>query len=156
LLPKKIYKFFLRVLTNSRGFFLSMPYLCHILQFCARPPATGCPKTGGGEKDYIRRGIAAMRGGHNKKSVEEHLRDGTYRADRHGPRAIGDAEILRKMKQALYAKFQKIDQALEEKEIDAVTKENVNYYISVIRAFDSITKSPVKKEGAAVDGKAEL
>ena len=97
-----------------------------------------------------------MRGGHNKKSVEQHLRDGTYRADRHGPLAMDDAEILRKMKQALYQKFQKIDRALEEKKIDDVTKENVNYYISVIRAFDSITKSPVKKEDGAADGKAEL
>ena len=33
------------------------------------------------------RGSAAVGGGWNRKSVDEHLREGTYRADRHGPLA---------------------------------------------------------------------
>jgi hypothetical protein len=97
-----------------------------------------------------------VRGGHNKKSVEEHIQKGTYRADRHGTVFKDDAEALRKMKQALYKKFQKIDKALEGKELDDITKDNVNYYISVIKAFDSITKSPVKTEDDDWEGKEEL
>jgi hypothetical protein len=93
-----------------------------------------------------------MRGGHNKKSVDEHIRDGTYRADRYGHLTLNDAETLMKMKYALYKKFQKIDKALEDKGVDVVSRDTVNYYINVIKTFDAITKSPVKKEDAPKDG----
>jgi hypothetical protein len=99
-----------------------------------------------------------MRGGQNKKSVEQHVADGTYRADRHGLREDDDVEVLKKMKYALYKKFQKIDAFMDKTEIGAITKETVSYYISVIKTFDVITKnpSPNKKETVAKDGKMEL
>jgi hypothetical protein len=103
-----------------------------------------------------------MRGGQNKKSVEQHLAEGTYRADRHGLRESGDAEVLQKMKYALYKKFKKVDEFLDKTETNAVTKETVSYYLSVIKTFDIITKNPTpnpgpnKKEAGSENGKMEL
>jgi hypothetical protein len=114
-----------------------------------------CPFAG--IKDYTGKEFV-LRGGQNKKSVEQHLADGTYRADRHGLRASDDSEILQKMKHALFQKFKKVDKFLNEADVGAVTKDNVNYYLSVIRAFDIITRNPTsgKKDGGPKDGKMEL
>jgi hypothetical protein len=103
-----------------------------------------------------------MRGGQNKKSVEQHIAEGTYRADRHGLRASDDAEVLQKMKYALYKKFKKVDEVLDKTEISAISKDTVSYYLSVIKTFDVITKNPIpspasnKKEAGSENGKMEL
>jgi hypothetical protein len=99
-----------------------------------------------------------MRGGQNKKTVEQHVAEGTYRADRHGLRASDDAEVLQKMKYALNKKFQKLDKFLDQTEIGAIEKDTVSYYLSVIKTFDTITKNPTpaKKEAGPKDGKMEL
>jgi hypothetical protein len=99
-----------------------------------------------------------MRGGQNKKTVEQHVANGTYRADRHGLRASGDAEVLQKMKYALFQKFKKVDAFLDKTEIGAITKDNVNYYLSIIKTFDVITRNPTsgKKEAGSENGKMEL
>jgi hypothetical protein len=99
-----------------------------------------------------------MRGGQNKKPVEQHVAEGTYRADRHGLLDAGDAEVLQKMKYALYKKFKKVDEFLDKTEIGAITKDNVNYYLSLVRTFDIITKNPApsKKDTGPKDGKMEL
>jgi hypothetical protein len=99
-----------------------------------------------------------MRGGQNKKSVEQHMAEGTYRADRHGMLPGNDSEALQKMKQALFRKFKKVDAFLEKADVGAVTKDNVSYYLSVIRTFDTITRNPTpgKKEAGAENGKMEL
>jgi hypothetical protein len=103
-----------------------------------------------------------MRGGQNKKTLEQHVAEGTYRADRHGLRDTGDAEVLQKMKYALYKKFKKVDEVLDKTEIGAIDKDTVSYYLSVIKTFDIITKNPTpnhalnKKEAGSKDGKMEL
>jgi hypothetical protein len=99
-----------------------------------------------------------MRGGKNKKSVEQHIAEGTYRADRHGLRDTGDAEVLQKMKYALFQKFKKVDKFLDQTEIGAITKDNVSYYLSIIKTFDVITRNPTsgKKEAGPANGKMEL
>jgi hypothetical protein len=99
-----------------------------------------------------------MRGGQNKKSVEQHVAEGTYRADRHGLRASDDAEVLQKMKYALHKKFKKIDEFLDKTDIGAIPKDLVSYYLSIIKTFDVITKNPApsKKETGSKDGKMEL
>ena len=93
-----------------------------------------------------------MRGGQNRKSVEEHIADGTYRADRHGLMPERDSEILGIMKSALYKKFKKLDKILEQD----VTKENVNYYLSVIKTYDAISRNPAQPKAAEKPGKMEL
>jgi hypothetical protein len=97
-----------------------------------------------------------MRGGQNKKTIEQHIADGTYRPDRHGLLDTDDSEILKKMKLALYYKFKKIDDFLNKADLNSISKDNVNYYLSIIKTFDSISKNPVKKESPDVDAKMEL
>jgi hypothetical protein len=46
------------------------------------------------------------------------------------------------MKYALYQKFIKLDKILNENEVKDITRETVNYYLAVIKAFDSISKNP--------------
>jgi hypothetical protein len=96
-----------------------------------------------------------MRGGQNKKTIEQHIADGTYRADRHGLLDTDDSEVLKKMKQALYHKFKKIDVFLNKADMNSISKDNVNYYLSVIKTFDAISKNPIKKE-SDTDNKMEL
>jgi hypothetical protein len=103
-----------------------------------------------------------MRGGQNKKTLEQHLADGTYRADRHGLRASDDAEVLQKMKHALFQKFKKVDKFLDQADTSAISKDTVSYYLSIIKTFDIITKNPTpnpalnKKEAGSENGKMEL
>jgi hypothetical protein len=96
-----------------------------------------------------------MRGGQNKKSIEEHIANGTYRADRHGLLNEDDAMVLAKMKYALYQKFHKLDKLLNETDINDITKENVNYYLAIIKTFDSISKNPSQQKEIKSD-KMEL
>jgi hypothetical protein len=83
-----------------------------------------------------------MRGGQNKKSIEQHIADGTYRKDRHGLLSEDDSVVLGKMKYALYQKFSKLDKILNETEVKDIAKETISYYLSVIKTFDSISKNP--------------
>jgi hypothetical protein len=87
-----------------------------------------------------------MRGGAGKKSVEQHLEDGTFRADRHGIIDEKDSEILGKMKNALYQKFKRLDKHLNETDLSAVSRDEVNYYLSIVKTYNSITKNPNRKE----------
>jgi len=47
------------------------------------------------------------RGGQNKKDVLTHLKEGTYRAGRHGMISSDDFEVLSKMKEAINKEFSK-------------------------------------------------
>jgi hypothetical protein len=96
-----------------------------------------------------------MRGGGNKKSIEQHIQDGTYRADRHGLLSEEDHVVLAKMKFALYKKFSKLDRILNETEVKDISKETINYYLAVIKTFDSISKNPSQNKEMKSD-KMEL
>jgi hypothetical protein len=94
------------------------------------------------------------RGGQNKKSIEQHIADGTYRADRHGLKKEDDSEVLAKMKFALYSKFLKLDKALDGSEIP--DKEAISYYLSVIKTFDAISKNPAQPKDGGKPDRMEL
>jgi hypothetical protein len=97
-----------------------------------------------------------MRGGQNKKSIEQHIEDGTYRPDRHGLLNEDDSIVLSKMKYALYRKFQNLDKILDKTEINSISRDNVNYYISIIKTFDSISKNPNQTKLKHENDKDEL
>jgi hypothetical protein len=96
-----------------------------------------------------------MRGGHNKKSIEQHIAEGTYRADRHGLIAEDDSVVLAKMKYALYQKFNKLNKILDTTDINDIDKGTISYYLSVIKTFDSISKNPTQQQEKKPD-KMEL
>jgi hypothetical protein len=87
-----------------------------------------------------------LRGGALKKSIEQHIKDGTYRADRHGIIDEQDSEILGKMKSALYKKFKQLDKHLNDTELNSINNNEINYYLNIIKTYNSITKNPTRKE----------
>jgi len=96
------------------------------------------------------------RGGHNRKTLAQHIADGTYRADRHGHYVESDEATLREMKGEMYQSFKAITRELGN--LDMV--EDVGKYkmlsdtrIALIKAFHAVAKMPVedKKTGAESD-----
>jgi len=87
------------------------------------------------------------RGGHNKKTLKQHIKDGTYRADRHGHYVESDEETLAEMKGEMYKSFKAITKEL--KGLDMV--ENAIKYkalsdirTALIKAFHAVAKMPVE------------
>jgi hypothetical protein len=98
--------------------------------------------------DYIYKGII-MRGGRNKKTLEQHIEEGTYRADRHGIKQDKESEILQKMKYEIWKMFTNIKRELEKTDI---TKEPDKYknlhslLMEQVKTFNSLVKNPIGKE----------
>lgn len=90
-----------------------------------------------------------MRGGSNKKSIEQHLKDGTFRTTRHGILLEDESEILHKMKYEIWKMFTQIKKELEKTDI---TKEPDKYknlhslLMEQVKTFNSLVKNPVGKE----------
>ncbi|AEF85332.1 coiled-coil domain protein [Treponema primitia ZAS-2] len=84
------------------------------------------------------------RGGHNKKSIEEHIKNGTYRADRQGIK-IGEDQnkTLKDIETDLNNKISKIKTELETidmiKDIDTY-KGLMSTYLSVIKSYNMLVK----------------
>jgi hypothetical protein len=100
-----------------------------------------------------------MRGISNKKSLEQHLEDGTYRQDRHGILQDDESEILQKMKYEIWKMFKDIKKELEKTDI---TKEPDKYknlhslLMEQVKTFNSLIKNPIGKEEKKNDDKLDL
>ena len=88
-----------------------------------------------------------MRGGHNKKTIQDHIQNGTYRPCLHGYISISDEETLKEMKNELYTSFKIITNELKKIDLDkdmekykSLNEERITY----IKAFHSIAKTPVE------------
>ena len=90
-----------------------------------------------------------MRGGRNKKSVEEHIANGTYRHDRHGYVSLSDEETLKEMKNELYTSFKNLTNEMKKldlsKELDRYEDLNKKR-IESIKAFHAIAKMPIEEK----------
>jgi hypothetical protein len=87
-----------------------------------------------------------MRGGHNKKSIEEHIANGTYRHDRHGLIKDNELEILQKMKYSLYKLFDKTKNDLEKTDIEQKSEKYKllhSLMMEQIKVFNSLVKNPI-------------
>ena len=88
-----------------------------------------------------------MRGGQNRKTIEQHIEDGTYRPNRHGYVAESDDAALKEMKGEIYSSFKKVQR--ETAKINLAT-DNANYKrlcditIALAKAYHSIAKTPVE------------
>ena len=93
------------------------------------------------------------RGGHNKKTLAQHIKDGTYRADRHGHYAESDEDTLAEMKGEMHKSFRAITRELGK--LDMVGDAGKYKMLSdtrtaLVKAFHAVAKMPVedkKKEG---------
>jgi hypothetical protein len=75
-----------------------------------------------------------MRGGHNRKSTQQHIIDGTYRFDRHGYISETNMERLNEMKQDLYDSIIQII-----KEMKKLDKLSISY-----KRFNKIINRDIK------------
>jgi hypothetical protein len=100
-----------------------------------------------------------MRGGSNKKSVEQHLENGTYRPCNHGIIQRDESEILGKMKYEIWKMFTNIKKELEKTDI---TKEPDKYknlhslLMEQVKTFNSLVKNPIGKEEKKKEDKLDL
>jgi hypothetical protein len=87
-----------------------------------------------------------MRGGHNKKSIEEHIANGTYRPDRHSIKKDTELEMLQKMKYSLWILFDKTKNDLEKTDIEQKAEKYKllhSLMMEQIKVFNSLVKNPV-------------
>lgn len=87
-----------------------------------------------------------LRGGHNKKSIEEHIADGTYRLNRHGIKKDDESEILQQMKYSLWILFGKTKKDLEQTDIEQKSEKYKllhSLMMEQIKVFNSLVKNPV-------------
>lgn len=90
-----------------------------------------------------------MRGGSNKKSIEQHILEGTYRADRHNPNRNTDTESLKKMKLALLKIFDNTKKELSKTDFNGkpdTYKLLHSLLMEQIKTFNSIARNPNNKE----------
>lgn len=92
-----------------------------------------------------------MKGGANRKTTQQHIEDGTYRNDRHAEISVGDADVLRYMKDNLYLDYQKVRNELEK--LDLTKPDDLDKYkqlnilrLDFVKAYHSIAKTPVRNE----------
>jgi hypothetical protein len=103
-----------------------------------------------------------MRGGHNKKSIEEHIAKGTYRPDRHGLLKDDETEVLQKMKYSLWVLFEKTKNDLEKTDIEQKAEKYKLLHLLMmeqIKVFNSLVKNPVgqmEQQPEQEDGKIDL
>jgi ATP sulfurylase len=87
-----------------------------------------------------------MRGGHNKKSIEEHIANGTYRPCKHGIKKEDESEILQQMKNSLWTLFNKTKKDLEQTDIEQKSEKYKllhSLMMEQIKVFNSLVKNPV-------------
>ena len=90
-----------------------------------------------------------MRGTRTRKTIEQHIADGSYRADRHGHISISDETTLSEMKNDLYTDYLIIKKEIGKldlsKEDDLKKFEQLNELrINFVKAFHNIAKAPVE------------
>jgi phenylalanyl-tRNA synthetase alpha subunit len=92
-----------------------------------------------------------MRGGKNKKTIQEHLANGTYRPSLHGQLNQSDEETLKEMKDELYKSFRNFTN--EMKKLDLNKNDELEKYDSLskkrnefIKTFHSIAKTPIEEK----------
>jgi len=86
-----------------------------------------------------------MRGGKNKKTIEEHLANGSYRPCKHGYVLPSDGEALSQIKQDLYNSIQLITKDMGGLARDDDEYRNLNSIRSdQIKTFHAICKVPVE------------
>jgi beta-lactamase superfamily II metal-dependent hydrolase len=88
-----------------------------------------------------------MRGGSNKKSIQEHLDNGTYRPSLHGYVLSSDEEALKQIKQELYSSILLITKDMGKLDRFSDTYKNLNTIRSdQIKTFHSICKVPIEEK----------
>ena len=95
------------------------------------------------------------RGGHNKKTLDQHVKDGTYRADRHGHYVKSDEDTLREMKGEMYRSFKLITVELNGLNMvgDAATYKTLSdIRTALIKAYHAVAKMPVEDKPEAAGG----
>jgi len=103
-----------------------------------------------------------MRGGSNKKSIQEHLEAGTYRPNRHGVILPSDIDALTEMKTEIYTRFHRLKGELKKikPSNDSDTYKKLNdVQISLAKSFTMICRTPLgteNKEEADNDKNYEL
>jgi len=97
------------------------------------------------------------RGGHNKKTLEQHLKDGTFRADRHGHLIESDEAALNLMKAETLKTFNAITKTLNGLDmIEGVEafKKLIDARTASMKAYHAVAKMPVEdKKTEAKDDK---
>jgi hypothetical protein len=86
-----------------------------------------------------------MRGGHNKKSIEEHIENGTYRPSLHGIIKDNESEILKEMKYSLWKLFKKTKNDLNKTDIEQKSDKYKllhSLMMEQIKVFNSLVKNP--------------
>ena len=93
--------------------------------------------------------IYRMKGSRTKKTIEQHIEDGTYRSDRHGYISKTDEQTLKELKNDLYTDYISIRKII--KNVDISKPENYKIYeqlndirINYVKCFHNIAKSPVE------------
>jgi hypothetical protein len=87
-----------------------------------------------------------MRGA-KKKTIEEHLENGTYRPGKHGYILPTDSEALKQIKQDLYSSIQLITKDMNGIKRDSDEYKNLNTIRSdQIKTFHAICKIPVEEK----------
>ena len=102
-----------------------------------------------------------MRGTRTRKTIEQRIADGSYRADRHGYISKPDEETLKEIKNDLYTDYILIKKEL--KKLDLSKDDNLKKYellneirIGYIKAFHNIAKAPVEtKDGIQTENNAD-
>jgi beta-lactamase superfamily II metal-dependent hydrolase len=86
-----------------------------------------------------------MRGGKNKKSIEAHLENGTYRPSLHGYILSSDETALKEIKQELYSSILLITKDMNKQEKQSEIYKNLNSIRSdQIKTFHAICKVPIE------------
>jgi hypothetical protein len=86
-----------------------------------------------------------MRGGHNKKSIEEHIANGTYRPCKHGILKDDEPLILQEMKKSLWLLFKKTKSDLNKTDIELKSEKYKllhSLMMEQIKVFNSLVKNP--------------
>jgi len=95
-----------------------------------------------------------MRGGSNKKTLEEHLEAGTYRPNRHGAILPSDMDALAEMKTEIYTRFHRLKGELKKINPagDSDTYKKLNdAQISLAKSFTSLCRTPLGTEKKEVE-----
>ena len=92
-----------------------------------------------------------MKGTRTRKTIEQHIEDGTYRSDRHGYLTKSDDETLKEMKNDLYTDYISIKKEIKKLDLsksdDLKKFEQLNEIrIQFLKSFHNIAKSPVETE----------
>ena len=100
------------------------------------------------------------RGGQNKKTIEEHVKNGTYRPCRNGIKPDDtDKKKLELMKETLYNTFTKYNDKLSTLDIEKnpeQVKLLTDLLINITKTFYQIVKTPVIEDEKKETGKIRL